>query len=165
MNRINFFRKGDRVRVTRWRGVVLGNDGYGQFNYLWGRIGTVYASNDREVDIELDDGQCYGLDVKCVELVSTKKRTFRQIVSAMAKKSAIKEDLRLVPARHTNSTDKAYFVCDSDPDEENCTMIAIWTDGSAYIRFQPTAAQLAAISAACSEIAANYAAENGKEEA
>lgn len=159
MNRINFFRKGDRVRVTTWRSVVLGNDGYGQYNYLFGRIGTVYAATAREVDIEFDDGQCYTLDVRCVMLVSTKKRSFRQIVSALAKKAAIKEDLRLVPARHTKSTYKAYFVCDSDPDEENCTMLDIWIDGTAYIRFLATAAQLAAISAAISEIAANYKAE------
>lgn len=118
MNRINFFRKGDRVRITTWRGVVLSNDGYSQYDNLKGRIGTVYASNDREVAIELDDGQCYSLDVKCVALVSTKKRTFRQIVSALSRKAAIRDDFRLVPARHTNSPDKAYFVCDSDPDEE-----------------------------------------------
>lgn len=154
MNRINFFRKGDKVRITTWRGVVLSNDGYSQYDNLKGRIGTVLEVSDNAVDIMLMDEQCYSLDVKCVALVSTKKRTFRQIVSALAKKAAIKEDFRLVPARHTNSTDKAYFVCDGDPDEENCTMLAIWIDGAAYIRFQPTAPQLAVIAAACTEIAA-----------
>lgn len=166
MNRINFFRKGDRVRVTRWRGVVLGNDGYGQFNYLWGRIGTVYASNDRAVDIEFDDGQCYCLDVKCVALVQPKKRTFRQICRSLAKHSAIK-------GRWEADFDYAARTVLFKNDRG--IMMHMYDDGE--VRFEPEPvkggyhsdifkpAEIAAFAEACMEIAALYKAKHGKEEA
>lgn len=81
-------------------------------------------------------------------------RSFKEVVLDLAGASAIKGDLRLIKRRGLDKAETAVFVGDTDPDEERCAMLTVMRDGSAVIGFTATAEQLAAIAAACQELAA-----------
>ena len=154
MNRINIFRKGDTVRVTTWRGCVLSNNGYTQHPQLRYKIATVYASNDREVSITLENGQSYTMDIKCVEIVKPKRRSFRQIIRSLAYNKLIRERYHV---DFKNLKDNAEF-CYTIDDWHTCEPIeavgfAIDNDGNVAI-YAATPEELLAIARASLEIAA-----------
>lgn len=154
MNRINIFRKGDKVRITTWRGCVLSNDGYTQHPKLRYKIATVDASTDRGVSITLENGQSYTLDIKCVELVKPKKRTFKQITHKLSRNPIIKK--RWHTERYFDDPRTVLFV------NERGIIFHVYDDGEMRIETDPhgyhtdilTPEELVLFAAACQEIAA-----------
>lgn len=154
MNRINIFRKGDKVRITTWRGAVLYGDGYAQDPELNRKRATVDAATDRMVDITLENGQSYCLDIRCVELVKPKKRTFKQITHTLSRNPIIKK--RWHKERYFDDPRTVLFV------NERGIIFHVYDDGEMRIEIDPngyhsdifTPEELVLFAAACQEIAA-----------
>lgn len=154
MNRINIFRKGDKVRITTWRGAVLYGDGYAQDPELNRKRATVDAATDRMVDITLENGQSYCLDIRCVALVKPKKRTFKQIMRSVARQKQFRKDYTL---RFSEDGDEAEFTVDCTDyytgESIEGVHFRINAEGCATL-YAVTPEELLILARACQEIAA-----------
>lgn len=151
---------GDRARVVfNKEGRIWGGEGYLYENtsQILGAEGIVTTIHGDEITLTETRTTRLVMAAECLTRVETQRRTFEEIVKALAMKPIIYNELFLIP--ESTSKDVAEF--DSDGQEA----IFIHRDGRSIINGSVSADLLAAISAACSEIAANYNAEHGKEEA
>lgn len=98
-----------------------------------------------------------------LESVPPSGRTFEEICKELAENTAISAEFRPVEV-WSNRDEPFTFITDYCGDE-GWEPLVIHRDGRAEINVTLSAAQLAAIAAACTEIADNYEAEHGKEEA
>lgn len=92
------------------------------------------------------------------------RRNFEEIVKELAENPCIKADFHEVEIWTSDDDAPAVFATEAN-EEEGWEPIIIHRSGKIELNTDLTPAQLAAIFAACTEIAANYAAEHGKGEA
>lgn len=165
----NALKVGDRAKIVRdTDGRIYNGIGIPFVHYqdLYGREVEVLSVDERwgNAVVRIKEGIKREIDLKCLERINPPRRTFEEICKELAENAAIKgkwnPDYNYAPRTVLLTNEKGI-------------MLHIYDDGE--VRFEPdienggyhsdifTAAQLAAIAAACSEIAANYQAEHGKE--
>ena len=150
----NTFKIGDRVRVVH--GEICKPSSEKAARILSGEIVGVIAGCNKKWSFVEFDGQTYPVPSENLKLAKT-RRTFEEICNELAENTAISAEFRPVEVWSNFGDDPAIFVTDYCG-EEGWEPIVIHRDGKAELNITLTPDQLAAIAAACTEIAANYAA-------
>lgn len=158
---------GDRARVVfNKEGRIWGGEGYLYENtsQILGAEGVVTTIHGDEITLMETRTTRLVIAAECLTRVETQRRTFEEIVKELAEKPEFKgiwnADFEYAE-RTVLLTNKRGFMLHIYDDGE-VRFEADIENGSHTIIF--SAPQLSAISAACSEIAANYKAEHGKEQ-
>lgn len=123
-------------------------------------VGTIYGLIVSRVSVRFGD-RSFCVPTGNIERVSS-RRTFEEIINGLAEQPCISADYHLCET-WSSEEEPAVFLTDCN-EEEGLEPIVIHHIGNVVLNTCLTTKQLEAITAASQEIAANYAAELGKEE-